>query len=271
MNPSTSLLVNRTVWPITQLIMATEKNTLIDRMFAAGAHFGFSKSRRHPTTSSFIYTTKDGNDIFDLAQTSVLLTDAAAALEAAGKQGKKVVLVGTKDEVRKMVTAHAEGADMPYVANRWIGGLLTNFPQMKKRFDRLKTLQSEKESGELDRKYTKKERVVIGREIDKLQFNFGGVADLEKTPDMMIVVDPRHDEIATTEANDISIPVVGVMSSDTDVSKVTYPVLVNDALTTSVELALSELVQAYKTGVAAYVPPARPDGRPARRDRRDRR
>ena len=194
---------------------------LIERMFEAGAHFGFSKSRRHPSTAEYIFTTKDGNDIFDLEATSQQLETAKATLEAAAKAGKSVVLVGTKDEVTKMVKQTAEAADLAYVSNRWIGGLFTNFSQMKKRIERLKSLRAEKESGELERKYTKKERVVIGREIDKLTFNFGGIVDLEKTPDMMIIIDPRHDEIARTEANDLSIPTIGVMSSDSDITKVT--------------------------------------------------
>jgi len=245
--------------------MATDTKNLIERMFEAGAHFGFSKSRRHPTTAPYIFATKDGNDIFDLEITAQKLEEAKNILENAGKEGKKVMFVGTKDEVAKMVKAAAESADAPYAVHRWIGGMLTNFPQMRKRFDRLKELRAEKESGEAERKYTKKERVVIGREIDKLTFNFGGMVDLERTPNMMVIVDPRHDAIANTEARDINIPVIGVMSSDSDVSKVTHPILVNDALTTSVQLVLNELVESYKAGVAAYVPPARTDSRPRRR------
>ncbi len=239
------------------MIMATDTNNLIERMFEAGAHFGFSKSRRHPTTAPFIYATKDGNDIFDLEATSQQVEAAKAVLEEAGKQGKNVLFVGTKDEVTRMVREAAELADAPYVVNRWIGGMLTNFAQMRKRFERLTTLRNEKESGELERKYTKKERVVLGREMDKLTFNFGGMVDLDKTPDMLVIVDPRHDSIANTEARDLNIPVIGVMSSDSDISKVTYPVLVNDALTTSVKLVLDELITSYKAGKAAYVPPAR--------------
>lgn len=243
---------------------------MIERMFEAGAHFGFSKSRRHPTTTQFIYATKDGNDIFDLEKTSEQLATAVEVVTEAGKLGKKVLLVGTKDEVSKLVKKYAEDASMSYVSNRWIGGLLTNFSQMKKRCDRLQTLRQEKEGGELDRKYTKKERVVIGREMDKLSFNFGGIVDLEKTPDLLVILDPRHDEIAATEARELNIPIVGIMSSDSDVSKVTYPILVNDALTTSVDLVLSQVVEGYKQGVAAYVPPARKEHarRPRTTDRR---
>lgn len=226
-------------------------------MFAAGAHFGFHKSRRHPSTTPYIFGTKQGSDIFDLTETSALLEQAKAVMMEAGKNGKTVLFVGTKNETAVRVKAAADLIEMPYVTNRWIGGLLTNFGEMRKRFDRLTLLRSEKESGELERKYTKKERVVIGREVDKLTFNFGGVCALERTPDLMVVVDPRHDHIAVTEASDVKIPVIGIMSSDSNVKKVTHPVLVNDALVASVELTLRELTESYASGRQEYVPPAR--------------
>ncbi len=240
--------------------------TLIERLFAAGAHFGFSKSRRHPSTSPFIFGTKQGNDIFDLEQTAELINTAKAVMEEAGKNGKTVLFVGTKNETSVLVKAAADAISMPFVVNRWIGGMLTNFAQIRKRFDRLKSLQAEKESGELDRKYTKKERVIIGREIDKLTFNFGGMFNLERVPDMIVIVDPRHDHIAATEASFAKVPVIGIMSSDSNIKQVTHPVLVNDALQSSVELVLRELTTSYAEGKKAYVAPARP----ARIERRPR-
>lgn len=240
----------------------SENQSLIERLFSAGAHFGFSKSRRHPTVKPYIFGNKQGTDIFDLEKTAVLLEEAKAALNAAGKEGKNVLFVGTKDEVSKLVFAAAEKAEMPYVTNRWIGGMITNWSEIKKRINRLLTLIQEGESGELERKYTKKERVVIGRELDKLTFNFGGIKKLERPAQMMLVVDPRHDAIAVQEANDHGMPVIAIMSSDNDISKVTNPVLVNDALQSSVQLALDELVDAYLAGKAEYVPkPARQNDR----------
>lgn len=238
-------------------IMSTQEqntSTLIERLFSAGAHFGFTKSRRHPTTTQYIFANKLGNDIFDLERTATLLEDAKNTLTEAGEQGKTVLFVGTKVEVAKLVKQYAEAADMPYVVNRWIGGMLTNFSEIRKRIERLKLLTTERESGELERKYIKKERVVIGREIDKLEFNFGGIKQIERTPAILIVVDPRHDFIAVEEARDLNIPVIGVMSSDCDVSKVTKPILVNDGLTTSVSLVLSELSNAYVEGRKHYTP-----------------
>jgi len=146
--------------------------------------------------------------------------------------------------------------------------MLTNFSEIKKRIDRLHRLTAEGESGELERKYTKKERVVIGRELDKLNNNFGGIKGLDRTPQLMIVIDPRHDHIAVAEAKDMNIPVIGIMSSDNNTKVVTHAVFVNDALQSSVSLVLNELIGAYKAGRANHVPKvARPTDRrrPVRR------
>lgn len=229
-------------------------NNLISRLFEAGAHFGFKKSRRHPTVTSYLYTTKDGSDVIDLSKTEASLRAAKEIIKEAGSLGKVVLFVGTKDEAAAVVKAAAEKADIAYVTNRWIGGLLTNWSEMKKRINRLEVLTAEKESGELERKYTKKERVVIGREADKLAFNFAGVAKMPKLPDLIVVVDPRHDHIAIDEALDRKIPVMALMSTDTDASKIVYPIIANDSLRSSVSLVMDELVNAYNEGKAAYVP-----------------
>jgi len=232
----------------------TTNQPLIERLFAAGSHFGFQKSRRHPTVLPFIFGAKHGTDIFDLEKTSALLEDAKGVMKKAGSEGKIVLFVGTKDEATAIVKEMAQKAEMPFVVNRWIGGMLTNFGEIKRRLARLEDLISQGESGELERKYTKKERVLIKREMEKLMFNFSGIRTLKKTPDMMVVVDPRHDSIAVTEAKDIKIPVVGIMSSDTNLKSVHVPVVVNDALRSSIKLVLNELVSAYKEGRANYTP-----------------
>jgi small subunit ribosomal protein S2 len=247
----------------------TEKITLIDRLFKAGVHFGFKKSRRHPTIAPYLFTTKDGNDIFDLEKTVTLMESAKDVLREAGLQGKTVLIVGTKEESAKLIKKMAEKIETPYVSNRWIGGMLTNFPEIKKRINRLEALNHESESGELERKYTKKERVIIGRERDKLNFNFGGIAKMSKLPDLMLVVDPRHDEIAITEAMEKRIPVVAIMGSDCNAKGIKYPVVANDSLQTSVSFLLQELTTAYADGKSAYVPTSAPvERRPAPRTSR---
>lgn len=243
--------------------MSTTNNqsNLVERLFKAGAHFGFKKSRRHPTVIPYLFTTKDGNDIFDLEKTSAIIADVKELVKQAGLQGKTILFVATKDEASRLMKAAAEKAEAPYVTNRWIGGMLTNFGEIKKRINRLEALTHEKESGELERKYTKKERVVIGREVDKLTFNFAGIAAMHKIPDYMLVVDPRHDHVAVTEARTSNVPVIAIMSSDCDASKITYPIVVNDSLQASIETVLAELTAAYKEGKDAYVAP-KPAARP---------
>ena len=249
-------------------ILEQKNSSLIERLFTAGAHFGFTKSRRHPTVTPYIYGNKQGTDIIDLEQTAALLEDAKNMLKEAGEQGKTVMYVGTKNEVSKIVAQFALKADMPVVVNRWIGGMLTNYSEIRKRIERYKTLTAERESGELERKYVKKERVVIGREVAKLELNFGGIVKTDRNPHMLIVVDPRHDCIAVQEAHDMKIPVIALMSSDCDISKVTKPVVINDALEASVTLALAELTSAYLEGRKNYTPaPARPSVRPDTRSR----
>ncbi len=236
--------------------MSTQTNnqSLIERLFGAGAHFGFKKSRRHPSVTPFLFGTKEGNDIFNLEQTNELINNAKAVLKEAAMNGKTVLFVGTKSEVIDNVKSAALKVEMPYVVNRWIGGMLTNLPEIKKRIMRMEELVRESESGELERKYTKKERLLLSRDLAKLNHNFFGISKVTKTPDFMVVVDPRHDSIAVKEAIHMNVPIIGIMSSDCNVAQVTYPVLVNDALQGSVKLVLGELTAAIAEGKAAFVP-----------------
>jgi len=240
-----------------------EKNqTLIERLFSVGAHFGFSRSRRHPTVTPYIFGNKQGTDIIDLEKTNELLATARQFLIEAGKTGKTILFVSTKEEISQTVKAAAEKAEMPFVTNRWVGGMLTNFVEIKKRIARLGELVAQGESGELERKYTKKERVVIGRELEKLRYNFGGIQKMDRAPYAMVVVDTRHDVIAVAEANTLNIPVLGITSSDSNLTNIAYPIVVNDALQASVALVLEELVSAYKEGAQDAAAAPKKDVRP---------
>lgn len=244
--------------PQTTAAADTSGKTLVERLFAAGAHFGFSKSRRHPTAMPYLFGSKQGTDIFDLEKTEALLRDGAAYLEQIGAAGGVMLLVGTKEEVKRSVRERAEALSLPYVTNRWIGGMLTNFSEIQKRIKRLVTLREQRESGELERKYTKKERLMMAREMEKLDFNFGGISAMEKLPAVLLIIDPRHDDIAVREARQLGIPVVAIMGSDCDARPVEKPVFVNDAHRSSVALALDELIAGYERGRAAYTPEAAP-------------
>jgi small subunit ribosomal protein S2 len=232
------------------------KPSLIKRLFNAGAHYGFSKSRRHPTSTPYLFGNKQGTDIFDLEKTSVLLAEAKEYLKEMGTQGKQVLFVGTKDEIKDVVRARAEELKMPYVTNRWIGGTLTNFSEIQKRLTRLATLSAEHASGELERKYTKKEHLLLTREMEKLAFNFGGISAMERMPGVIVVVDPRHEAMVVKDAHAMKIPVIAIMSSDCNADHITKPVFVNDAHRASVTLVLNELVASYREGALEYIPPA---------------
>lgn len=225
---------------------------LTERLFRAGAHYGFSKSRRHPTVAPYLFGNKQGTDIFDLEKTSALLADATAYLHTLGIAGKQVLFVGTKEEIKGVVLAKAQALSMPFVTNRWIGGTLTNFPEMQKRLKYLATLRAEHASGELERKYTKKEHLLLTREMEKLAFNFGGIVSMERLPGALVVVDPRHEATAIREAAQMRIPVVAIMSSDCALKDIEKPVLVNDAHRASVTLALDELSAGYNTGILEH-------------------
>lgn len=236
----------------TEITSETKTSTLIERLFSVGAHFGFSKSRRHPTAAPFIFSTKHGTDIIDLEKTQVALEHASALMHDAGKTGKVVLFVGTKEEIVPCVLRASTEAKMPHVVNRWVGGMLTNFSEVRKRIARLKDLVAQGESGELERKYTKKERVMIGRELDKLKHNFSGIESMERLPHYLVIVDPRHDDIAVKEAQETNIPTIGITGSDMNLRNITYPIVVNDTLQSSVDMVLNELVQAFEQGKKEY-------------------
>lgn len=219
----------------------------IKTLFEAGAHFGYSRARRHPTASPFLFGTKDRTDIFDLELTNTRLESARAFVSALAGSGKQILFVGGKNEAIATVQSLAERIGAPFVAGRWIGGTLTNFKNIRKRVDRLQKLTQERESGELE-KYTKRERLLIDREIEELQHRFGGLVSMNDLPGALFVVDSRHEDTAVKEANQLGIPVVGLASSDCDFSLVQYPIPANDTSIRSIRLFAEEIADAYSEG-----------------------
>jgi len=157
-------------------------------------------------------------------------------------------LIGTKNEISHIISSQAEKFGLPAVYNRWIGGTITNFPEIRKRVEHLENLRSEMDTGNLDRKYTKKEQVLLKREIDKLDFNFSGIISLQQVPDLAIVVDPRYESIAVKELKEKNIPIIAISGSDCDLNGIAYPIPVNDALTASVSIILNQILTAYEEG-----------------------
>ena len=219
----------------------------IKKLYDAGTHMAHMRTRRHPTAAQFIFSTKERTDIFDLEETGRRLEVASEFLKELSRTGKTAVFVGGKHEVQKIVKEAGERIGAPYVAGRWIGGTLTNFKIIRKRIDRLEKLMSERETGALE-KYTKRERLMIDREIEELLGRFGGIANLRDLPGALVVVDTRHEHTAVLEAKQLKIPVVGLASSDCDFSLIKYPIPGNDTSIKSVRYIVEALADAYQAG-----------------------
>lgn len=229
--------------------MSTNQKT-IETMFSAGAHFGLGRSRRHPTVSTYIFGTKNSTDIFDLEKTEGLLEKAKAYMAQLAKEGKVVLFVGGKKEASVAVKNAAMSLNMPYIDGRWIGGTVSNFGQIRKRIERYEKLTSDREKGELA-KYTKRERMLIDKEIASLEKMFLGIVSLKKAPDALFVIDPRREKNAVKEAMDFNIPIIALCGSDCDVSEIKYPIVANDASKASIQFFVDEIAKAYQNGKSA--------------------
>ncbi|MGH7935594.1 MAG: 30S ribosomal protein S2 [Chthoniobacterales bacterium] len=227
-----------------------DKNPLIEKLFAAGAHFGYNHSRRHPSTSGFIFGAKGGTELFDLEQTAAALERALAFIKSLAAARKTILFVGGKPEARGTLERIAKNLAQPYVASRWIGGSLTNFSEIKKRLARLSEITDMREKGELQ-KFTKKERLLIDREAADLERMFGGLTTMTRTPDALFVVDPKQESGAVAEAHQLNIPVVALLNSDCDRSLITYPIPGNDASAQSISFVLEEVAKAYADNLGA--------------------
>lgn len=221
------------------------ENTLITDMFGVGAHYGYSRTRRHPTTMSYIFGSKNKTDIIDLEQTAAQLATATELIKATKTSGKQILFVGTKMETKDLVRMYAESINMPYVENRWIGGTLTNEKQIKSRVNLLEDLSDKKEKNELV-VINKKEKLLIDRKIEKLYKNFNGITTLSGLPALMIVIDTREEHIAVTEANRLGIPVIGLCNTDCNLDMVAFPIVANDGSKKSIEFFLKQMTNAYK-------------------------
>jgi small subunit ribosomal protein S2 len=220
---------------------------LIDALFTAGAHFGFVKSRRHPSAKAYIFGAKNKIEIFDLEKTIDPLKKALDFVEMLGTKGGKILFVSGKSEAKNAITSTAESINMPYVAGRFIGGSLTNFPEIRKRVEKLESLVSQKEKGELT-KYTKKERLLIDRDITKLREFFFGLSVMKSLPQALFVVDAKKESIAVKEAIKIGIPVISLSGSDNNLNEVEFAIPGNDSSRTSIEFFLKKIAESYKAG-----------------------
>lgn len=228
------------------------KNT-IDSLFNVGAHFGYSRSRRHPSAAAHIFGTKDRGDIFDLEVTTQELEEALAFVKKLASEGKQILLVGGKPEAAAAIAAAASKTELPYVASRWIGGTLSNFAEIRLRVNRLLDLRAARDKGQRE-KYTKWERLEQDREIERLEFRFNGITSMEKLPAALFVVDPRFEDKAIREANQLAIPVIALANSDCDFRKLQYPIPANDSTAKSINYFVNAFVESYRDNFVAARP-----------------
>lgn len=228
-------------------LMKTDIKKTVEEMFQVGAHFGYAKSRRHPSAKPFIFGAKNGVEIIDLEKTAEMLDLAKQFAYEVSKNGGQIVFVGTKKEISSYVKDSALALDEPYVNNRWIGGTLTNFTEIQKRVKKLEDLETEKEKG-LFAKYTKKERLLLDRELEKLNERFGGITSMKSRPAAVFVIDSKNEENAVAEAVIENIPIISISSSDCDISSIKYPVLANDSSVKSVKFFVEQISEAIKEG-----------------------
>lgn len=220
----------------------------IKALFEVGAHFGYSKSRRNPSTAQFILGAKNGVEIINLEKTVEGLDRAKEFIKSVAQSGKSMLLVGGKKEAQTITRDAGEKLNVPYVAGRWIGGTLTNSGEIQKRISRYLDLLEQKEKNLLG-KYTKKERLLIDREIVKLEERFKGLVPMKNKPGVLFVIDAGYEDIAVKEANKENIPVVALSSTDCDISTVNYPILANDSSIDSIKYFMNEIVSSYEEGV----------------------
>lgn len=227
--------------------MANLNTPSMQDLLTAGAHFGHKISRGHPRMKPYIFGARDGVHILDLSFTEEKLKEATEAAYKFGSMGKVMLIVGTKKQAHQIVEELAKEADTPYLTERWVGGMLTNFEEMKKNIKRLLTLKEEKEKGQLSH-YTKRERLLISRKVEKFEREMGGIAKMALLPDLLFVVDAVSDNIAVKEALRMGIKIIGISDTNADPTQLDYAVPANDDGIKSIKLICETIIGAYAQG-----------------------
>ena len=240
-----SMCSNESVLSITQ-ICVYQKNMLdvqktTESLIERGAHMGFSRSRRHPSVGPFLFGSKHSLDVIDMESTVAQIETAITFLESVKTAGKTVLIVGSKPESREIIAKAAERNALPFVNRRWIGGTLTNWSEIRKRIERAKKLKSSLADGTAVFR-TKKEKLMLERELENLEEKFGGIIHMDNLPAAIIVIDPRSEYICVLEAVGKKIPVVAIANTDCNIANVDYPIVANDANMQSVSYILQLLL-----------------------------
>jgi len=221
----------------------------LSEMLKRGVHFGHQSSKRNPKMKPYIYTSRNGINIIDLERTAEKLADALIFAENIAATGGTVLFVSSKNQAKALIEKYAKDCGMPYINNRWLGGMFTNFSSIIKLVKRLKELEEKQQSGELE-KYTKKEQLDFQRTITKLNDLVGGIRDLQKLPEAMYVVDIKKEKTAVSEAIAKKVPILAMTDTNVNPEKVDYPIPANDDAIKSIELITGLVAEAIKAGKA---------------------
>lgn len=225
------------------------------QLLEAGVHFGHETKRWNPKMKRYIFAERNGIFIIDLQKTLVESEKALDFLKDVAARGGTILFVGTKKQAQEILAAEAKRCGMPFINERWLGGLLTNFKTIRQRVERLKQLEEMFEDGSV-RRYNKKEQIDLGKELQRLQRYLGGIRDMTRLPDAIFIIDPAKEAIAADEANKLGIPAVALADTDSDPDVLDYIVPGNDDAIRSIQLvagALADAIVEVKGGVDAPV------------------
>ena len=222
--------------------------TNFDMLLEAGCHFGHLKRKWNPAMSQYIYTERNGIHIIDLHKTVVKLDEAADALKQIAKSGKKILFVATKKQTKEIIAEKASSVNMPYVIERWPGGMLTNFPTIRKAVKKMANIDKLMQDGTFAN-LSKRELLQITRQRAKLEKNLGSIADLTRLPSALFVVDVLKEQIAVREANRLGIPVFGIVDTNSDPNNIDFVIPANDDAKESVEVILNACCDAINEGI----------------------
>ena len=214
----------------------------------AGCHFGHMKRKWNPKMGPYIFMERKGIHVIDLNRTIEGLEKAAKALRQMAKSGKKIMFVGTKKQGREIIAAAAQSVDMPFVTDRWLGGMMTNFPTIRKSIRKMQKIQTMLNDGSLEN-ITKKERLTMTRAHTKLERVFGGMAQLNRLPNALLVLDINHEHLAVAEATRLGIKTIGIVDTNSDPTKVDFAIPANDDASKSIKIITDYLVAAIKEGL----------------------
>ena len=222
--------------------------TSFDQLLQAGCHFGHLKRKWNPAMAPYIYTERNGIHIIDLHKTAAKIDEAADALKQIAKSGKKILFVATKKQTKEVIAEKATSINMPYVIERWPGGMLTNFPTIRKAVKKMANIDKLMNDGTFGN-LSKRELLQITRQRAKLEKNLGSIADLTRLPSALFVVDVLKEQIAVREANRLGIPVFGIVDTNSDPNNIDFVIPANDDAKDSVEVILNACCSAIAEGI----------------------